>query len=302
MQLDCQNDAASLLSCTVVVCTRDRVPQLERCLDSLIHLRFPRLVVHVVENGTRTGSEKVAARFNARYDFLPTPGLSRARNFAARLALTDLVAFIDDDAIADPGWLAAAAPEFADNRVGVVTGPVFSLGHRQHWRSLGERRFTVDRTTPQWFARANFGGIGHGGNLIFRRSLFESWAGFDERLGRGALLSGGEEGFALFQLIAQDWRAVYVPEAAVLHEESEGDALHAEAHQTVRDAFAFFLFVYASAPGHRMELVRYFAQALRGVRRDWRYAPAPHHLTRFESVVARIAGIPVFLRTWLNAQ
>jgi hypothetical protein len=51
----------------------------------------------------------------------------------------------------------------------------------------------VDRQTPAWFERANFGGIGDGGNMAFRRYAFAVWPGFDVRLGRGALLHGGEE-------------------------------------------------------------------------------------------------------------
>jgi GT2 family glycosyltransferase len=261
---------------------------------------YPHLAIHVVENGTRCGSDRVAARFGAAYDFVPVAGLSRARNFAARLATTNLVAFIDDDCVPDPHWLNAAVPEFTDARVGVVTGPVLSIGSQQHWRSLGDRRFIVDRTSPRWFDRANFGGLGHGGNLIMRRSVFESWTGFDERLGRGAPLSGGEDGFALFQLIAEGWRAVYVPNAVVVHDDAAGEALRQEARQTARDSIAYFLFLWAAAPAYRPDIMRYLAEAIVGTKRDWRKYPSPHRLSRLQTWSAWLQGVQAFRKTWFR--
>jgi glycosyltransferase involved in cell wall biosynthesis len=293
------NDAGALPSCTVVVCTKERLPQLKRCLASLKAVAYPALTIHVVENGCRCGSEQVAAEFGAKYDFLPKPGLSAARNFGARAASSELVAFIDDDAVCEVGWLTAAAPELTDQRVGIVTGPVLTLTRHDHMLNLGDSRFAVDRLTSQWFARANFGGVGHGGNMILRRSVFESWRGFDERLGRGAPLSGGEESFAIFQLISQGWRAVYVPGARVLHEDVSGHEARANARRALRDSLAYFLFLYAAAPEHRRELLRYFFGGLRGVQREWRNA-AFYRPTPVEHFSALLRALPTFCRTWLR--
>jgi glycosyltransferase involved in cell wall biosynthesis len=299
MQRTTANDAGALPSCTVVVCTRGRPAQLKLCLTSIKAVAYPALTIYVVENGSRCGSEQIATEFGAKYEFLPKPGLSAARNFGARAACTDVIAFIDDDAVCDTGWLAAAAPEFSDPRVGIVTGPVLSMNTDQHLLSLGNARFTVDRTTSQWFARANFGGVGHGGNMILRQSVFASWPGFDERLGRGAPLSGGEESFAIFQLISQGWRAVYVPEGRVLHEQSSGAEARTKARQALRDSLAYFFFVYAAAPEHRRELLHYFFGGLRGVRREWRTAAASCPLTPMQRFSARLAAFPAFCRAWL---
>lgn len=300
MQRITGNDAGGVLSCTVVVCTKKRVAQLKRCLASLKAVAYPGLTIHVVENGCRGGSEQVAAEFGAKYDFLPRPGLSAARNFGGRAASTDLVAFIDDDAVCEPNWLAAAAPEFVDERVGIVTGPVLGIDKDDHQLSLGERRFTVDRLTSQWFARANFGGVGHGGNMVLRRSVFDTWHGFDERLGRGAPLSGGEESFAIFELISQGWRAVYVPEARVLHEDASGEQGRRNAQRALRNSAAYFFFLYAAAPGHRRELMHYFFGGLRGVRREWRSEAAPASVTRMQRFSALLAALPTFCRTWMQ--
>jgi len=298
MQRSTPNDAGVLPSCTVIVCTRERPQQLERCLASLLTLINPRVALHVVENGTHPTCEKLASRFGARYDFLERPGLSHARNFAARLATTDLVAFIDDDAVADAQWLSAAIPEFLDERVGLVTGPVLSMGERTHFRALGEERFVVDRTSPYWFQRANFGGIGHGGNLVIRRSTFHDWSGFHERLGRGVALSGGEDSFAIYELLSRGWRVVYVPTAVVVHEEPLGSAAKEKARATARNSVAYLLFLFVTARAHRGKLLQYVAGGIQGKRRSWRgpiHSPSP--ISPWDRFFSRLRGVSTFWRT-----
>ena len=70
----------------------------------------------------------------------------------------------------------------------------------------GHPESVFDRETPFWFERANFGGIGDGGNMAFRRCVFDIWPGFDERLGRGAVIDGGEEHYAFFSLLDRGYR------------------------------------------------------------------------------------------------
>ena len=63
----------------------------------------------------------------------------------------------------------------------------------------------VDRAAPEWFERANFGGIGDG-NMALRRAVFASWPGFEEGIGRGMPVCGGEEHYAFFALIERGHR------------------------------------------------------------------------------------------------
>jgi cellulose synthase/poly-beta-1,6-N-acetylglucosamine synthase-like glycosyltransferase len=293
-----QNAVGTPASCTVVVCTKERVIELRRCLEKLLALRYSGLKIIVVENGVRMGSERVAAEIGAEYIFEPLANLSRARNLGARAARTELVAFVDDDGWPEPQWLEAAAPEFADGSVAVVTGPIFERDSVPQWMDLGPERFVVDRNSRDWFARANFGGVGHGGNLVFRRSVFESWSGFDERLGRGAPLSGGDESFAISELIAGGWKAVYVPEARVQHTPAVGEV--ARERRNAPAAMAYFLFLYAAAPAHRAALLRYILEGLSGRRRAWRHCRAPEPLPTTSRWRARLTGVSIFWRSWFG--
>jgi len=136
--------------------------------------------VLVVDNAPRDfRAQEAAARRRARYLLEPVPGLSRARNQGARACDTELVAYLDDDAVPEPNWLSALAREFADSKVMAVTGQVVALEQATKTQRLfahiagaefgGAERLAFDLETPDWFERANFGGIGMGMNMAFRR-------------------------------------------------------------------------------------------------------------------------------------
>jgi GT2 family glycosyltransferase len=264
------NSAASRLSISVVICTRNRPKELDQCLESIARLGNPGLSILVVESGAADGETRgVAERHGARYLHSPRPGLSRARNHGARACFTDLVAFTDDDARPRPGWLEALACEFADPAVMAVGGEVFPFPEESassHGAGASPiapppqrgRRRVVDVETPGWFAAANFGGIGDGGNMCFRRAAFEWWPGFDERLGRGAPLDSAEEHFAYFQLVLAGYRCVHTPESIVWHrfpqtpEEWRRNTLH-----NLTNAVAYTALLWSEFPQSRRLLLEH---------------------------------------------
>jgi hypothetical protein len=97
----------SLPSVTVAICTKDHPELLRRCLASLQGLREIRsdaiLEVLVVDNNSiGSETENCARDFRATYCREPITGLNFARNRALASCRTDILAFIDDDAVADP--------------------------------------------------------------------------------------------------------------------------------------------------------------------------------------------------------
>ena len=126
-----ENTGQSEPSCTVVVCTRDRPKELERCLEAVSRLRYPRFDVLVVDNApSDTQASQIAARWGARYLVEPIKGASRARNCGARSCNTEIIAFCDDDAIPEPGWLQALVREFQDPEVMAVGGRIIALSEK----------------------------------------------------------------------------------------------------------------------------------------------------------------------------
>jgi glycosyltransferase involved in cell wall biosynthesis len=208
------------------------------------------------------------------------PGENAARNRGALECSGDIITYLDDDAVADSNWLHAIVSTFRDPRVMIATGRVLPLSLNTDTQKVcanlgmmdyGTSRVIIDRETTAWFQRSNFGGVGVGTNMAFRRSVFEQWHGFDTRLGRGTLMYGGGEDRAFFDLIEKGYRAVYLPEAVVFHpfpecvEEFRSDQLMEIASQT-----GYFTLLLFEEPCYRREVLMYAIENLRGKSRSWR--------------------------------
>lgn len=114
---------------------------------------------------------------------------ARRRNAAAREARGSVLAFLDDDATAEPGWLAAGAAACAE--ADVVGGP--DPGPRD--APYGERLANLLLATPgigsgvpahEWNPRGGPVRSAHDValcNLFVRRERFEALQGFDESFG-----------------------------------------------------------------------------------------------------------------------
>ena len=274
-------------TCSVVISTRDRPEALARCLQSVRDQGEPTVALIVVDSAPRlTDARPVAAGFGASYVRVDRPGLSRARNRGAREARGEVVLFLDDDVVLEPGCIAALVAEFDDPRVMAAGGRIVLQGGDDAARAAfesfggfdpGSQRRVVDRDTPHWFELVNFGGLGSGAMLAVRRSVFSSWQGFDERIGRGARLDGGEELLAYFLLVAAGHRVVYSPAAVARHPAPA--SLKELRRRVLKDAAtgsAYLTLLLAEYPKFRRKAMSYATEALRGKRRAWRsQAAAP---------------------------
>jgi hypothetical protein len=109
---------------SVIVCTRDRPYALRRCLGALSRLDYDSYEVVVIDNASRTSETlEVVKGTPYRYVREERQGLDWARNRGVREARHDIVAFVDDDAIVDSGWLRGMARGLPI-RVMAVTGLV----------------------------------------------------------------------------------------------------------------------------------------------------------------------------------
>lgn len=105
------HDPAATPVISVVIPHLNTPDLLARCLESLMvqQLDAGPFEVIVVDNGSRTPLDAVKQRFaNVRFLLEPAAGPGLARNMGAAAARSDLLALIDADCIALPGWLQAA--------------------------------------------------------------------------------------------------------------------------------------------------------------------------------------------------
>jgi len=222
---------------SAAVCTRGRPTLLQRALDSLLRQTAPAAEILVVENAPTDDQVRtlVAARFpSVRYVVEPVPGLDFARNRALAEARHEVLAFLDDDAVADVDWAGGLLRVFAaEPRVAVCTGRVEPLG----LNTPGERLFEAnggfsrgaDRIVLPDHAHRPLHGrpvpliawaisVGSGCSYAVRRDAALALGGFDEALDLGRPLPGGGDHDLLWRALRAGHAVVYEPRALAWHE------------------------------------------------------------------------------------
>jgi len=154
----------------------------------------------------------------------PRPGLSRARNLAlAGCDDRDVLAFVDDDAVVAPDWLAhlQAAWDAASERVACIGGPIRPRfdGDRPAWLSdellptltvldRGDRPLELDPSVATVY----------GANISFRAGPLRAVGGFDPAFGHsGARVWFSEEDEAQRALARAGHAVRYDPGPGVWH-------------------------------------------------------------------------------------
>lgn len=109
---------------SVIVCTYNGTATLRACLQSLQTLNYPDYEVLLVDDGSTLDIGEIAHAFPAvRYIRQEHAGLSVARNLGAERAKGAILAYTDDDCIADPDWLKYLATGFDDEKWVAAGGP-----------------------------------------------------------------------------------------------------------------------------------------------------------------------------------
>ena len=221
---------------TVVIATRERPERLAECLRSVFAGRLQPSRVVVVDNAPTTNrtaelvAELATTEPRLRYVREDRPGLARAHNAALPHVLTPIVAFTDDDVLADPRWLAQLVDAFADEQVACVTGMIapreldtlpqqWVEGNATYDKGLQRRVFDTGAHRPSdpLFPYTS-GAFGSGANMAFRTEYLRRRRGFDAALGTGTIAMGGDDLAAFYDVVSDGHRLVYEPGAIVLHQ------------------------------------------------------------------------------------
>ncbi len=210
---------------TIAVCTRNRTEDLQKCIESITQLPDERQEILIVDNCPSSDATYylVQGFSNIRYVREDHIGLNAARNRALREARHDIVAFIDDDAIADHQWLSALLRNFADPAVLCVTGltmPRELNTEAQEWFERyspfgrGFRRIVFTRSSINPLVA---GRVGAGANMALRKNILELVGPFDEALDGGTPTRSGGDTEIFSRILNMGYRVVYEPTALCWH-------------------------------------------------------------------------------------
>lgn len=212
---------------SVIVCTKDRPEDLERCLRSLMQLRYKSYEVIVVDNNSLTKeTKKVASQFPVKYILEKELGLDRARNRGIMEAKGEIVAFTDDDCVVDRHWLNILVSNLGNPNVGCCTGMVRPLELRTTPQKIFEEyqtflghsyRMDFTKDSPIPFFPVNIFRVGAGANMAFRKETLTAINYFDEEMDVGTLAMCGGDILAFFKIITSGWKVTYDPRAIVWH-------------------------------------------------------------------------------------
>lgn len=207
---------------SVVISTLDRPQTLSRCLAALAGgTRRPDEIV-VVDQGDAAAVEEVleqhrAAGMRIEHVVHDGRGLSASQNLGVRAATHPVVAIIDDDCLADPGWLEAIEAAFAEEG-----GPDLVGGRILPQPPEGDRVVPVSSRTSEVAAELRWPTlpwrVGSGGNFAVRRDRYLAVGGNDERLGAGSPGHAGNDIDLFHRLLRDGAVARYEPAALVLHQ------------------------------------------------------------------------------------
>lgn len=217
--------AATKPKISVIVCTYNRTDLLPGCLLALSEqtLSTELFEVVIVDNNSTDNTQEIVNRVvssntNFRIITESKQGLSHARNRGWQEAVGEFIAYIDDDAKAEPDWLMQMYSFIKCNStVEAFGGPyrAFYLKPPPFWFppeygnwSLGEVGRKIE-TGKEFLS---------GSNIVFHKDLLASFGGFRTSLGmKGQQISYGEETRLLLDIAESQKPVYYVPEMRVSH-------------------------------------------------------------------------------------
>ncbi len=204
-------------SLSVIVITGNRPELLRDSLRALEPQLGPADELIVVDSSSDDRTVRLlAAEFpRARLARTRVRNMPFSRNLGLGLAQGEVVAFVDDDALVEPGWRAALLEPYEDPTVGGVGGEVREPGSEIDAGPVGvvsprgyvEGNFATTRTEPVEVDHVQ------GCNMSFRRSVLDRVRGFDPRFVTGLR----EETDVCFGVRRLGFKLIFHPRARVFH-------------------------------------------------------------------------------------
>jgi GT2 family glycosyltransferase len=189
----------STLSISVVICTRNRITALERCVDSIVNQNHQPQEIVIVDDASGRKTKEVINKIVNNCE-IPTKlivnekrmGPPTSRNRGIKVAKFDIVAFLDDDCSADKNWLEELSKYYKYESIVGVGGPVIELGRKIHTKTKPKKYMYISKLgnvvnntrigTEEDIERFDVRPVNffQGGNMSYKRDALIRLHGFDE--------------------------------------------------------------------------------------------------------------------------
>ena len=209
---------------SIIIITRNRPFLLRHSIERVLNQPYPHKELIVVDSSSNDESEHIVAqypevisvRLRGQHNNMP-----QARNAGLAAASGDILAFIDDDAMVQPGWLAALLKTYHDETIGAVGGRIIEMPEPHCDEVRGSPRFLIKPSgrvigKNRGAFSAEDAEVDHliGCNMSFRREVIEQVGGFDPNY---KLTNLREETDICIRVKKAGWHIMFVPTMAVVH-------------------------------------------------------------------------------------
>ena len=216
---------------TAAICTYNRYNLLENSIASLVaqNIEPDQYRIIIVDNSPANPSAKefkdrYEQRHDVQYILEASRGLSNARNVAARTCNTEYIAYLDDDALADPDWLKSILEAFdkCGSQAGIVCGKVNPIWPTEPPTWLPPTLFSA-LTIVDWGDSMRIAQPGQGfagTNFSIRVAPLLELGGFSLSLGRvgnGDILLSNEDLDLIERMRGAGYETIWAPDAKVDH-------------------------------------------------------------------------------------
>lgn len=211
---------APLLRVSVVICgyTVERLGDIHQAVKSVIDQTYSLSEIVVAVDHNPELFERLKAELPRSVTVVlstEATGLSGTRNHAIRSTTGDIIAFMDDDAMAKEDWLEQLVKHYGDTSVLAVGGKTIAL-----WETSRPCWFAEEL---DWTVGGTYKGVPQtggqvrnlwGGNMSFRKEVFQQVGLFRTDLGRTGSSGEGEDTEFCMRI------GNSIPEATILYEPS----------------------------------------------------------------------------------
>jgi len=215
------------MNVSVVVCTytMDRYDVFTEAVESVLTQTYDPLEVVLVIDGNPAVYERAAEDFGAYenviiHDNTENRGISFSRTKGAELASGEIVAFIDDDGVAEPDWIEHHVAAYRETDAVAVGGYVAPDWVTDKPDFFPEEFYWLVGCTERGFAEDGEEiRNGYGSNVSYKRDVFLNVGGYDVNTGRkGDRHIQAHEapvGIRIYETYGK--RVLYVEDAVVHH-------------------------------------------------------------------------------------